>query len=242
MSPVVVVTGAAGGIGSVTCDVLEGYGWDVVAMDRRPVDRPGALRVDLADAPAVASALEALPQVDALVNNAAVQLYKPLLDTTVEEWDAVAAVNIRAAFACLKAVHRQLGEARGSVVNVASVHATATSHSIAAYAATKGGLVAFTRAAAIEMAPLGVRVNAVLPGAVDTPALRAGFSRCADAESTLDRADAVEADRSPARHRGGDRVPPRPRAVGVHHRPGAGGRRRRAGAAVDRVGDAARGP
>jgi NAD(P)-dependent dehydrogenase (short-subunit alcohol dehydrogenase family) len=185
MIPVVVVTGAAGGIGSVTCDVLEGYGWNVVAMDRRPVDRPGALRVDLADAPAVASALEALPQVDALVNNAAVQLYKPLLDTTVEEWDAVAAVNIRAAFACLKAVHRQLGEVHGSVVNVASVHATATSHSIAAYAATKGGLVAFSRAAALEMAPLGVRVNAVLPGAVDTPALRAGFSRRADAESSL---------------------------------------------------------
>jgi NAD(P)-dependent dehydrogenase (short-subunit alcohol dehydrogenase family) len=166
MTPVVVVTGAAGGIGSVTCDVLERYGWKVIAMDRRPVERAGALQVDLADAPAVASALTAIPQVDALVNNAAVQLYKPLLDTTVEEWDAVAAVNIRAAFACLKAVHRQLGEVHGSVVNVASVHATATSHSIAAYAATKGGLVAFTRAAALEMAPLGVRVNAVLPGAV----------------------------------------------------------------------------
>jgi NAD(P)-dependent dehydrogenase (short-subunit alcohol dehydrogenase family) len=185
MTPVVVVTGAAGGIGSVTCHVLERYGWKVIAMDRRPVERAGALQVDLADAPAVASALTAIPQVDALVNNAAVQLYKPLLDTTVEEWDAVAAVNIRAAFACLKAVHRQLGEVHGSVVNVASVHATATSHSIAAYAATKGGLVAFTRAAALEMAPLGVRVNAVLPGAVDTPALRAGFSRSADAESTL---------------------------------------------------------
>jgi NAD(P)-dependent dehydrogenase (short-subunit alcohol dehydrogenase family) len=185
MTPVVVVTGAAGGIGSVTCDVLERYGWKVIAMDRRPVERAGALQVDLADAPAVASALTAIPQVDALVNNAAVQLYKPLLDTTVEEWDAVAAVNIRAAFACLKAVHRQLGEVHGSVVNVASVHATATSHSIAAYAATKGGLVAFTRAAALEMAPLGVRVNAVLPGAVDTPALLAGFSRSADAESTL---------------------------------------------------------
>lgn len=185
MTPVVVVTGAAGGIGTATCDLLESYGWEVVAVDRLPVDRPGALQVDIADAEAVTTALSALPRVDALVNNAALQLYKSLLDTTAEEWDAVAAVNIRGAFVCLKAVHRQLQETRGSVVNVGSVHASATSHSIAAYAATKGGLSAFTRAAAIEMAPLGVRVNAVLPGATDTPALRAGFSRKADAEQTL---------------------------------------------------------
>jgi NAD(P)-dependent dehydrogenase (short-subunit alcohol dehydrogenase family) len=185
MTPVVIVTGAAGGIGSATCDLLEGYGWDVVPMDRRPVDRPGSLQVDIANAEAVTEALSGLPRVDALVNNAAVQLYKSLLDTTVEEWDAIAAVNIRGAFVCLKAVHSQLAETRGSVVNVSSVHASATSHSIAAYAATKGGLAAFTRAAAIEMAPLGVRVNAVLPGAIDTPALRDGFSRKADAEQRL---------------------------------------------------------
>jgi NAD(P)-dependent dehydrogenase (short-subunit alcohol dehydrogenase family) len=185
MMPVVVVTGAAGGIGAATCDLLQEYGWDVVPMDRRPIDRPHALQIDIADAEAVTHALSALPRVDALVNNAAVQLYKSLLDTTVEEWDAIAAVNIRGAFVCLKAVHRQLAETRGSVVNVGSVHANATSHSIAAYAATKGGLSAFTRAAAIEMAPLGVRVNVVLPGAVDTPALRAGFSRKADSELVL---------------------------------------------------------
>jgi len=185
MTPVVVVTGAAGGIGAATCDLLDGYGWDVVAVDRLPVERPGALQVDIADAEALTTALSALPRVDALVNNAALQLYKSLLDTTVEGWDTVAAVNIRGAFVCLKAVYRQLAEARGSVVNVGSVHARATSTSISAYAATKGGLTAFTRAAAIEMAPLGVRVNAVLPGATDTPALRAGFSRKADAEQTL---------------------------------------------------------
>jgi NAD(P)-dependent dehydrogenase (short-subunit alcohol dehydrogenase family) len=183
--PVVVVTGAAGGIGSATCELLDGYGWEVIPMDRRPIEHPRALHVDIADANAVTDALSGLPQVDALVNNAGVQLYKSLLETTVEEWDAIAAVNIRGAFVCLKAVHNQLAAARGSVVNVGSVHASATSHSIAAYAATKGGLSAFTRAAAIEMASMGVRVNAVLPGAVDTPALRAGFSRQADAESRL---------------------------------------------------------
>jgi NAD(P)-dependent dehydrogenase (short-subunit alcohol dehydrogenase family) len=185
MRPVVVVTGAAGGIGSATCDVLENYGWEVVPMDRYPVDRPRALQVDLADGVGVSEALSALPRVDALVNNAALQLFKSILDTTLEEWDAVAAVNIRAAFACLKATHAQLIASKGAVVNVGSVHARATSTSISAYAATKGGLTAFTRAAALELAPHGVRVNSVLPGAVDTPALRAGFSRRDNAESDL---------------------------------------------------------
>jgi NAD(P)-dependent dehydrogenase (short-subunit alcohol dehydrogenase family) len=185
VSPVAVVTGAAGGIGTATCDVLEGYGWEVIGVDLRPVDRAGALRIDLADTPAVTAALETLPRADALVNNAASQLYKPLLETTAEEWDAITAVNIRAAFVCLKALHAQLGRARGAVVNVASVHARATSASIAAYAATKGGMAAFTRAAAIEMAPLGVRVNCVLPGAVDTPALREGLARRENSERAL---------------------------------------------------------
>ncbi len=185
MSPVAVVTGAAGGIGSATCDVLEGYGWDVVGVDRRPVERTHALQIDIADARSVAASLEALPRVDGLVNNAAVQLNKPLLETGLEEGDSLSAVNLRGAFACLKACHRQLVEAGGSVVNVASVHAVATSRSVAAYAATKGGLAAFTRAAAMELASVGVRVNAVLPGAVDTPALIAGLSRGADAERTL---------------------------------------------------------
>lgn len=185
MSRVAVVTGAAGGIGSATCDVLQEHGWIVVPVDRRPTNRPGAIEVDIADADAVTAALGGLDRVDALVNNAALQLFKPMLETTVAEWDEVAAVNIRGAFVCLKAVHTLIADAGGAVVNVSSVHSSATSNSIAAYAATKGGLTAFTRAAAIEMAPFGVRVNAVLPGAVDTPALRAGFARRPDAERML---------------------------------------------------------
>lgn len=185
MTPVAVVTGAASGIGAATCDVLEGYGWTVVPLDSVPMQRANALEVDVAAAGAVAAALQALPRIDGLVNNAAVQLNKPLVETSVDEWDLVAAINLRGPFVCLKACHNQLVAAGGSVVNVASVHAVATSHSVPAYAAGKGGLVAFTRAAAIELAPLGVRVNAVLPGAVDTQALREGFSRHAEAERTL---------------------------------------------------------
>jgi NAD(P)-dependent dehydrogenase (short-subunit alcohol dehydrogenase family) len=180
-----IVTGAAGGVGSATCDVLEAQGWTVIAVDRRPMERDGALLVDLADAPHVIATLRACVRVDALVNNAALQLFKPLEETELDEWDAVQHVNLRGAFACLKACRDQLIAAGGAVVNVASVHAQATSRSISAYAASKGGLMAFTRAAALELAPHGVRVNAVVPGAVDTPALRDGFARRADAEASL---------------------------------------------------------
>lgn len=185
MTRVAVVTGAAGGIGSATCDVLETYGWEVVAVDRRPMDRAGALEIDIADPEAVMAGLGELPRVDGLVNNAALQLMKPLVQTEFDDWDDLFGVNVRGAFGCLKGCHDQLVTAKGSVVNVASVHAVATSGSVGAYAATKGALTAFTRAAALELGPRGVRVNSVLPGAIETPALREGFSRRADAERAL---------------------------------------------------------
>ena len=167
------------------CDHLERADWSVIAADREPSDRPGSIQLDISDSDAIRRTLGSLPRVDALVNNAAVQLYRPLFDTTIEEWDELHRVNLRAAWLCTQAVHEQLISSSGAVVNIASVHAVATSRSIGAYAASKGGLAAFTRAAAIELAEDGVRVNAVLPGAIDTPALRAGFARRADAEARL---------------------------------------------------------
>jgi len=84
-------------------------------------------------------------------------------------------------------VHPLLQRPGGAVVNVASVHAVATSANIAAYATSKGGMVAMTRAAALELAAEGIRVNAVLPGAVDTPMLRDGLGRaCTDGSSVDD--------------------------------------------------------
>lgn len=185
MSRVAVVTGAAAGIGASTCDVLEADGWDVIAVDRVPMSRPNSIELDVADAAQVRSALGGLDRVDGLVNNAAVQLFSPMTEITVEQWDRVAEVNLRGAFSCLQAVIPQLAESGGAVVNVCSVHAHSTSLGTAAYAASKGGLLALTRSAALELAGRGVRVNAVTPGAVDTEALRAGLHRSPDAEASL---------------------------------------------------------
>jgi NAD(P)-dependent dehydrogenase (short-subunit alcohol dehydrogenase family) len=100
------------------------------------------------------------------------------MDTTIEEWDLVMASNLRSVFVGTKLAFPLLKEAGGgAIVNISSVHAVATSTNIASYAASKGGLLALTRALAIEFAPNNIRVNAVLPGAVDTPMLRSGLSR-----------------------------------------------------------------
>jgi NAD(P)-dependent dehydrogenase (short-subunit alcohol dehydrogenase family) len=96
---------------------------------------------------------------------------------TLDEWDLIMDTNLRPAFLLVKYCYPLLKQARGTVIHVSSVHAVATSKDIAAYAASKGGLVALTRAMAIEFAGDGIRVNAVLPGAVDTPMLRDGIRR-----------------------------------------------------------------
>jgi len=120
------------------------------------------------------------------VNNAAVQICKPLVETLPEEWDQVMASNVRSVYLSIREAHAFLKKCGGAIVNVSSVHAVATSRGIAAYAASKGALLALTRAVALELGEDGIRVNAVLPGAVDTPMLHAGLSRGHVAGGSID--------------------------------------------------------
>ncbi len=185
MKRIAVITGAAGGIGRATVETFAREGWAVFALDRHPNgEYPEGVTSRQIDV-SVESEVRLFSQwlsteadrVDALVNNAAIQVCKPLVETTVEEWDAVMASNLRSVFLMSKALFPLLKAAQGAVVNVSSVHAMATSVDIAAYAASKGASMALTRAMALEFARDGIRVNAVLPGAVDTQMLRDGLGR-----------------------------------------------------------------
>jgi NAD(P)-dependent dehydrogenase (short-subunit alcohol dehydrogenase family) len=184
MSKIGLITGVAGGIGYAAAERLKQDGWIVIGVDRQSeanlpaVDR--YIQADLADVESIHSITTAVQldfgQLDSLINNAAVQVCKPALEMTVAEWDEVMTVNVRAAFFLAQATYPLLKASKGSIVNVSSVHAVATSANIAAYAASKGALMALTRALAIEFAP-EVRVNTLLPGAVNTGMLQSGLQR-----------------------------------------------------------------
>jgi NAD(P)-dependent dehydrogenase (short-subunit alcohol dehydrogenase family) len=200
----VLVTGAAGGIGRATVKLFAESGWKVIGVDRadfggvewgEPFPADGLfIKSDIS----VGENLESIfdqaraftGSLNALVNNAAVQIAKPLLQTSVEEWDAVMASNLRSVFLSVKLAHPLFVNANGgAIVNVSSVHAVATSINIASYAASKGGLLALTRAMAIEFALDNIRVNAILPGAVDTPMLRNSMSRGLSGSGMRERLD-----------------------------------------------------
>jgi NAD(P)-dependent dehydrogenase (short-subunit alcohol dehydrogenase family) len=180
----VIITGACGGIGRGAARAFRRAGWHVIGIDQ--TDPSAELEVDefvRADLAAdhgverVRAQLEHVTELDALVNNAALQVNQPLVQTSDEEWAAVMNTNVRAAFQMIREFHPALAKVRGAVVNVSSVHAVATSMNVAVYAISKGALVALTRSAALELAAEGIRCNAVLPGAVMTPMLEAGLSR-----------------------------------------------------------------
>jgi NAD(P)-dependent dehydrogenase (short-subunit alcohol dehydrogenase family) len=193
----VLITGAAGGIGSAAVKLFKEKGWRVIGVDRKEFnnDFPKNGKLILADI-SKADQIEHIfskvksvtSNLNAIVNNAAIQISKPLIETTLEEWDLTMASNMRSVFLTCKLAHPFLAETENaSIVNVSSVHAVATSANISAYAASKGGLLALTRAMAIEFAPDNIRVNAVLPGAVDTSMLRKSMTRRQFGEASVER-------------------------------------------------------
>ncbi len=180
---VMLITGAAGGMGRATVQLFTEKGWIVIGVDRNEFGQsfPGNglfIQADISDPTQLeeiySSVRNFTVSLDAVINNAALQVVKPLLETTVEEWDAVMASNLRSVFLGAKLAYPLLkNKGGGAIVNVSSVHAIATSSGVGSYAASKGGLLALTRSMAIEFAQDNIRVNAILPGAVDTPMLSA---------------------------------------------------------------------
>ena len=183
VTKVCVLTGALGAVGSATVKVFEEAGRTVDGWDIAAVGGEGnsARRVDVTVSQdveeAAAAVLEEHGRVDALVNNAAIQVNRSLLDTDDDAWNEVLSTNLSGAFHCTRALASALTNTAGAIVNVSSVHAIASSPNAGAYAVSKGALVTLTRVAALELGALGVRCNAVLPGAIDSPMLRDGLSR-----------------------------------------------------------------
>lgn len=182
---VVLVSGASGGIGSATCHLFAVKGWNVVGVDKEVAKETSPAHAfftgDFSDPEFNRDVFDRVQKdfgsLDSIVNNAAVQICRNLLETTIEQWDWVMKVNVRTILLSTQNGFEMLRQGPGSLVNVSSVHALATSVGLGAYATSKGAVVSLTRALALELAPHSIRVNAILPGAVETRMLLDGLQR-----------------------------------------------------------------
>jgi NAD(P)-dependent dehydrogenase (short-subunit alcohol dehydrogenase family) len=184
----VIVTGAAGGIGLATATRFAAEGARVAIVDRDTergrtalgaVQQAGAADAwvfpcDVSDeaqvTACVADTVKRAGSVDVIVNNAGLMTFKALTDLTADDWRRVLAVDLLGAFFFVREGFRHMRPG-SAIVNVASIHAVETEPMVAPYAAAKAALVSLTRSAALEGRPRTIRVNVVLPGAVDTPML-----------------------------------------------------------------------
>ena len=181
----VLVTGGVRGIGLSIAQAFQKKGYRVCvtySKDEQSAERARAIGLEaylseVSSENAVKSLFEKIGGVDVLVNNAGVALFKQVQDVTAEEFDRLFAVNVKGAFLCVKhAVPFMLSKQSGLIVNISSVWGEIGGSCESVYSASKGALIAFTKALANELGYSGIRVNTVSPGVIDT-AMNARLSK-----------------------------------------------------------------
>ncbi len=168
MTQVAVVTGGSGGIGKEVVKELRGRGWQVTSLSRRE-------GTDVSREKDVTRAFARLESLDTLIHCAQVLIKRPLRRMTVEQWDEQVGSGLRGAFLCSREAFRLMRRRGGSIVMVSSLSGVFGAEKfpgMSAYVAAKSGLAGLTEVLAVEGREHGIRVNAISPGAVDTPMLR----------------------------------------------------------------------
>ena len=184
LSGVVIVTGAASGIGRASAEHFRKIGAEVIAADIDSARLAGIATdgitpvvADLTvaeDCRKVAAVAAGRGTVTGLFNCAGLELHGSVVDMPEADWDRVMGINLKAIFLMSKAaIPYMKAGGGGAIVNMSSIHAHNTSKSVAAYAATKGAVISMTRVMALDHGPDNIRVTAICPGAIDTPLLRA---------------------------------------------------------------------
>lgn len=181
MDKLVVITGSSQGIGKACATYFKYKGWVTIGLDvkkRKLCDQ--YYNIDVSNPQSIKKLAQEWGKkkikIQALVNNAAIQIEKSILHTSDDEWDRVIKTNLYSQFYLVKYLY-PLFKAGSAIVNISSVHAKATSGGLGSYVASKGGVSALTRVLSLELADKKIRVNEVCPGAIDTPMLKAGLVR-----------------------------------------------------------------
>ena len=199
---IALITGASSGIGRATALIFARNGATVVAVGRsegelnalrdEAADLDGTIRTHLADLTEVTQVdrlvtetVDNLGQIDVLVNAAGIIKSGSLETTTLDEWDKMLNVNLRSVFYLMQRCLPHLEATKGNIVNVSSVTGTRAFPGVLAYCVSKAGIDQLTRCSALELAPKGVRVNAVNPGVVETNLHKRGGMSPEDYEKFL---------------------------------------------------------
>jgi glucose 1-dehydrogenase len=184
---VAIVTGAGSGIGFAIAQLFAangaavainylGHGDDAHGLAQK-IEADGgravAIEADVSKAaevePLVTATVERFGKLDVLVNNAGIEKSQPLLEIDEANWDSTLAVDLKGPFLCLQAAARRMQARGGSIVNISSIHEDVPFPGFTPYVAAKGGLRMLMRNASLELAPYGIRVNNIAPGAIATP-------------------------------------------------------------------------
>jgi NAD(P)-dependent dehydrogenase (short-subunit alcohol dehydrogenase family) len=190
MQETIFVTGGASGIGLATVEAALAMGWRAIVVDRddrgldqcrgalgAPADQLRVERLDIADEAAVVEAIERCEAefgpLTGVVNSAGIARDLPSLETSADLFRRILDVNLIGSFIVSREVAKRMQErGRGSIVNIASVSGIRGNVGRVAYGASKGGVITMTQVMAVELAPVGIRVNAIAPGPIETPLVR----------------------------------------------------------------------
>lgn len=175
------VTGGAGGIGTAICRTLAAEGWSVCVHYHKSESRARvladeiggtAIAADLRDTSQIAAMFRTVKDISLLVNNTGIAMTGLFTETDFAAWRNLFAVNVDSVYHCTQAVLPQMIRAKsGGIINISSIWGMAGASCESAYAASKAAVIGLTKSLALELAPSGIRVNCVAPGAIDTAML-----------------------------------------------------------------------
>lgn len=209
---VVIITGAGKGIGRGMAEYFAQNQWVVILATR--TDKEGILvqdtineqghqsffiQTDVADEKSIKNmvslVLEKYGRIDALINNAGITRFKPLLECSIEDWNELINIDLRGVFLCSKYVAQAMVTKKipGSIINISSNHAFRTLPDTEIYAAAKGGVNAMTRSMAISLGPYGIRANTICPGFTDTPHYQSWLAAKSDSQTIDEEIKALHA-------------------------------------------------